>query len=389
MHCRMIRKPLSSVTCLFVILLILTKATVEAQGQVGSISSHTMAKSIDVSSGTPLAITVEFLTIDDAAYSWFEIRSETWGWVTFRWKWYEPDGSIIGRDTGDARVEQVEKGKVHRFWDTLPIRGAPPEKKVGKWRVEVFARAEKLFEESFTISPPTYKVSMTVSGFEPKFSTAVYVDGAPKGVVVGGSGVNLDFLIGTSHNVSVDEIVLGEQGIRYHCTAPARAVSATCSHAFAYVVEYQLDVKSQHGTVVGEGWYRSGSAARISVDTPVAGPVGVKYRFKQWSGDSTATSPETTLMMDGPRFVSAVWDTDYGEFALIVAAIAGAATMLTIVPMVTRRKRAAEGTRRKSILARPGVLPRPSGRLCGVCGRPVIRAPGTNKYYCPNCKKYV
>jgi len=361
--------------------LILTFAVTHAYGEVGSVISHTMAKSIDLSTKIPMVNATTFLTTDDAAHSWFEIRTETFGSVTFRWIWYEPAGSIY-RDTGDERVEYVERGKVYRFWDTLPIKGTPVALKEGPWRVEVFARAGKLFEETFSVKG-TYKVVVGVSGFEPKFYTTVYVDGASKGTIAGGSSLEFTFDIGTSHVMSVDSIVLGGAGTRYRCIASSWMANSDGSYTFVYETDYYLAVITEYGAPTGEGWYKAESTATFSVNTPVAGPVGVQYVFQRWSGDSTSTSPQATITMDGPKRVTAVWVADYSQFLLIVGIIAAAAAILAVVPIVASRRRVPKA--RGPALPRPG----PPALICNVCGKPTIFISRTNRHYCTSCKRYL
>jgi hypothetical protein len=372
-------------------ILVLTCSAIAVSGQVGTVTSHTMAKSVDPSTERPVLPNVDpstgipvFLTTDDAAHSWFEIRTDTFGGIMFRWKWYEPQGTLY-KDTGDTVVKMVEKGKAYTLWDTLPIKGTPVESRLGKWRVEVFAKADLLFNETFTLMTPqtTYKIKVSATGFESRFYTAVYVDGASKGTISGGSSVEFTFNLGTSHSISVDSIVRGDQGARFVCSAPSWTVSAESSHDFVYNTEYFLSVSSQYGTPTGEGWYREGTIAKFSVNTPVAGPIGVQYVFKQWSGDSTSREPQSTLVMSGPRQVTAVWDTDYSLFSLILTVILGAAAILVVVTIIVSRRRVPKA--RGPTLPRPG----PPVPVCRTCGKPTMYVSRARRYYCTQCKKYV
>jgi len=357
---------------------------VPAYAQVGSVVSHTMAKSIDESTKVPRVNATQFLTTDEAAHSWFEIKTDTFGPIMFRWIWYEPTGSTY-RDTGDTRIELVERGKTYRFWDTLPIRGNPPAVKNGTWRVEVFARTEKLFEEVFSIQPPvtSYRATVSVSGFGSKFFAAIYVDGASKGAIAGGSSFQFTFDIGTSHTLSVDEIVPGDQGTRYRCPVNSWTANLESSYTFVYEAEYYLTVVSEYGSRKGEGWYRAGATATFSVDSRVAGSIGVQYVFERWSGDSTSTSPQATITMDGPKRVTAVWITDYTQFYLVVAIIAASAAVLAVIPIVASRRRVPKA--RGPVLPRPG----PPALTCNICGKPTIFVSRTNRHYCTSCKRYL
>jgi len=42
---------------------------------------------------------------------------------------------------------------------------------------------------------------------------------------------------------------------------------------------------------------------------------------KGWSGGSSSTSPASTIVMDGPKRVTAIWSTDYTMVIVIVVAV--------------------------------------------------------------------
>ena len=358
-------------------------AMAPAYAQVGSVVSHTMAKSVDPSTETPTVNATEFLTTDDAAHSWFEIRAETLGPVTFWWKWKEPSGSVY-REWSEVSVP-FEKDKVYRLWDTLPIKGHAAALKNGTWRVEVSARTDKLFEEVFSIQPPitSYRATVSVSGFTSKFFAAVYVDGASKGAIAGGSSFQFTFDIGTSHTLSVDQTIPGDQGTRYRCQANSWTANSESSYTFVYETEYYLTVVSEYGSRKGEGWYRAGATATFSVDSRVAGSIGVQYVFERWSGDSTSSSSQATIVMDAPKRVTAVWIADYTQFYLVVTIIAASAAILAVIPIVASRRRVPKA--RGPALPRPG----PPALTCNVCGKPTIYVSRTNRYYCTSCKRYL
>jgi uncharacterized repeat protein (TIGR02543 family) len=81
-------------------------------------------------------------------------------------------------------------------------------------------------------------------------------------------------------------------------------------------VQYYLRVISPFGTATGEGWYNAGSTASFSVsptDVPIDiwGYLGAKHVFSSWTGDTAAASSTSTIIMDGPKTVTAVWKDDY------------------------------------------------------------------------------
>ena len=52
-------------------------------------------------------------------------------------------------------------------------------------------------------------------------------------------------------------------------------------------------------------------AASFSVEGSAPGGTGTRYVFTGWTGDSTASSADSTIAMDGPKTVSASWRTDH------------------------------------------------------------------------------
>lgn len=76
-----------------------------------------------------------------------------------------------------------------------------------------------------------------------------------------------------------------------------------------YKTQHYLTVNSEYGDPTGESWYDEGETATASVTSPVGSIV--RKVFTEWSGDSTAASPATTVLMDEPKSVTANWRDDY------------------------------------------------------------------------------
>ena len=107
---------------------------------------------------------------------------------------------------------------------------------------------------------------------------------------------------------------------------------------FNYGVQYQLTVNSPHSPTNGSGWYLSGTEAKATVPSAVPvegllGLIGVRYAFSRWEGACTSTQPECTIVMDGPRTVTAVWMSDY------TITLAGISASAIIVLFLATRKR--------------------------------------------------
>ena len=82
--------------------------------------------------------------------------------------------------------------------------------------------------------------------------------------------------------------------------------------ASLYRVEYYLSVKSEMGQVSGEGWYPQGSQASFAIApsstvVPKFGILTEHYIFNGWSGDIESTNVTSSIIMDGPKAVDAIW----------------------------------------------------------------------------------
>ncbi|MEM3590861.1 MAG: hypothetical protein QW702_02010 [Candidatus Bathyarchaeia archaeon] len=105
---------------------------------------------------------------------------------------------------------------------------------------------------------------------------------------------------------------------------------------FNYTIQYYLTVKSEYGNPQGEGWYDANSKATFSV-SPTAIGFLIQQVFTGWSGDSTATSPSATIVMNGPKIVIANWKTDYTQLYVTIIGIVVMGTISFIA--LKRRKR--------------------------------------------------
>jgi len=114
-------------------------------------------------------------------------------------------------------------------------------------------------------------------------------------------------------------------------TGSTLTIQMNAPHTVAaqYTQQYFLTVSSDQGSVSGGGWYDAGSYAQISASTPTSPSYGVSMVFNGWQGDIQSTSQSTTVLMDGPKSVTATWRADptvlYLTVAIVVAAVAVAA----------------------------------------------------------------
>ena len=165
-------------------------------------------------------------------------------------------------------------------------------------------------------STASYVVQVQPQGVPSGCQVSISVDGTPVARVQGGLSKTFAFAAGTSHVIAVDDVVSGEGGIRYCLMGGSLEVSGPGVCRFAYSTEYFLDVKSEYGATTGSGWHMRNENATFSA-TPeggaggILGLLGMKYKFKSWSGHSSATTASATILMDGPKEVVAVMELDY------------------------------------------------------------------------------
>ena len=90
--------------------------------------------------------------------------------------------------------------------------------------------------------------------------------------------------------------------------------------------QYLLAVQTEFGKPTGARWYNADSTAEFSVD-PATVPAGIwgwaglEYVFSHWSGDSSSTTPTSSIAMRGPRVVNAVWELSLIKFYMILGAV--------------------------------------------------------------------
>jgi len=93
--------------------------------------------------------------------------------------------------------------------------------------------------------------------------------------------------------------------------------------------QYQLTVNSDYGSPTGSGWYAEGDLASFGTTKP-RDPAGIwnQQIFQGWVGDSESTSLTGTILMNGPKTISAEWEVDYSVamfngFIIAIAVITG------------------------------------------------------------------
>jgi ribosomal protein L37E len=136
-----------------------------------------------------------------------------------------------------------------------------------------------------------------------------------------------------------------------------------------YTQQYYLKIVTDQGVASGEGWYDAGSYAQISVSNPPNPSYGVSVIFNGWQGDSQSATQSTSVMVNGPKVVTATWRTDSTVLYETIAAILVAIALIAAVGFYssTRRKR---GTSTMDSCSRCGRPFRSTNNYCVSCGAP-------------------
>ena len=110
-----------------------------------------------------------------------------------------------------------------------------------------------------------------------------------------------------------------------------------------YTTQYRLIVESPYEKSFGAGWYDINSTATFSVPEYIPARdltwiLGTRYRFERWSGDSTSSNSTSSLVMDSPKRVLAIWRVEYGSAYIIGLLVVGAAVVWIATYLKKERK---------------------------------------------------
>jgi len=142
--------------------------------------------------------------------------------------------------------------------------------------------------------------------------------------------------------------------------------------------EFRLDAVSDVTQVSGAGWYQAGEVANFSVPLLVpqqglGGMIGIRWRFRGWSGDIESTANSESVVMDHPYRIVANWVIDYEQLyylaigAAVLVAGAVAAFVGRRVTMKPSEEKAAPLMRTYCKFCGAGIDP--DARFCSKCGK--------------------
>jgi hypothetical protein len=372
--------------CLFLLVVSLTVLVPEVRAQTTSITNLHFPSRVIL--GTPAAseISVEYSVTFSGGRHGYSLAFAVWD--------SDKDDYAVGR--GSSTPESCTTVDVNALCDIFNIKSSGQEQVrfalklslPGTYHLEAWAVFfdyglinESWSRVEFTIVVDTM-VQLTVTV---PYGVAVSVDGATQQP----GNAFLAVSPGT-HQISVPATVDVASDERWkfdHWTDGQTQISRTenlqddATFGTAYVKQYSLTLQSSQAAATGAGWYDEGVTATFSVVTPqpmsgLYGLLGGKYVFDHWSGDSAATAPTASLMMDKPATVKAEWRTDYTMPYIVIGAIAAAVAIVVLLLAMRKRRRPETATATgpaqpipQASIAAP--LPVTADKFCINCGAPL------------------
>ena len=159
----------------------------------------------------------------------------------------------------------------------------------------------------FTVGTDPDGITQVTGGGWFSGGTSVQTSQAPE-TITGGAGTQYVF-----KGWEVDGVLQASNPVTLTLDKPHKAIAK-------YATQYQLVVDSPYGNPQGSGFYDAGSTAQFSVTSP-AGFL-IQQIFVKWEGDFTGTSPQSSITMDTPKVVHAIWTTSYTQLYIVVAIVA-------------------------------------------------------------------
>jgi len=214
--------------------------------------------------------------------------------------------------------------------------------------------AEGWFRD-FSIEVKGLDFKLELQGLVP--NSQILVDSTSQAVASSGTfattlaaGIHVVELAGTVEVSPGTRRVFKEWKDGYQYNSRQVTLSTDTTLYVTYETQCFLSVDSREKvTLVGQGWYKEGSTATISLDPTevqvegILGLLGARRMFDRWIGDdyqTIARTPSAAVMIrDRPQTVRAEWRTDYGyvyiNMGIMTAVII---VIIAVLLMISRRK---------------------------------------------------
>jgi len=107
-----------------------------------------------------------------------------------------------------------------------------------------------------------------------------------------------------------------------------------------YETQHELIIESERGNPDGGGWHPAGAEVEISVESPQG--FLIRDVFDGWSGTINASDPDTTILMDAPKTVTAEWGKDYSQLFILIGGII-VLVLAFAIGLIIRSRRSPKG----------------------------------------------
>jgi hypothetical protein len=182
----------------------------------------------------------------------------------------------------------------------------------------------------------------TEANFPPD-ATVLSIDG--ESYLAGELPASFTWLSGTENRFDIPIQVSTEEGTRLVFASwnggdksVSRAISQGGEYTTIYNTQYKLTIESPYGIPKGGGWYDSGSEATISIAS-TEGKI-IQHVFAGWSGDFVGRETTALVAMDGPKTISANWETVYLRlYLLIFSLVALTGIAITVMVYIHKKKK--------------------------------------------------
>jgi subtilisin family serine protease len=187
-----------------------------------------------------------------------------------------------------------------------------------------------------------FRLTLAAEGLPGSVTDTIQIDSQKVLTFSGASWMDLYWRKGSTHAVTIGKTVSGTVDTRYQLIGGTFTVSSNTLKPLKFTVQYLLTVNSRFGGT-GSGWYDAGQVATFSAPTPVTaqgilGNLGVEYVLSHWiSGDGKAIS-NSSMKMDRPTNVTAVYQLTVVPMTLAVIIGLVAAANITAIVAIRRRK---------------------------------------------------
>ena len=187
-----------------------------------------------------------------------------------------------------------------------------------------------------------FRLTLATEGLPKSVTDMVKIDNERVLEVPGGSWTDMYWPKGSTHTVVLGTLANSTADSRYQLLGGTFTVSSNTLELVKFTAQYLLRVNSPFGAT-GSGWYDAGQVAAFSAPSRATAPgalgyLGAEYVLSHWVSDEGNAIYNSSVKMDRPTTVTAVYQLTVvpSTLATIIGLIAAAILVLTVV---IRRRR--------------------------------------------------